>query len=117
MPSDDHNAFDVGSVTWLMPWCPLDKKSSQFFEAELSRELCVGHSLYGEKVKALARRDDCDDVLFEIVATTGCLAVVHLTYQQEADPRWPGTRMFASAEEFVRQRMLPDAAGWAEETG
>jgi hypothetical protein len=63
-------------------------------EDELRREMPVGHALYGREVRAVARRDDCDDVAFEVAAAGLC--VVHLTWQRETDPRWPHA-MFVDA--------------------
>ena len=55
----------------------------------------------------MAARIDRDDVLFEIEGADMVLAVVHLTWRKESDPRRPTTRFFASWEEWVRDEMLP----------
>ena len=47
---------------------------------ELLREVGVGHPLHGLPVRTLARRQDCDDVLFAIEDGTERVAVVHLTW-------------------------------------
>jgi hypothetical protein len=47
----------------------------------------VGHTLHGREVRAVARCEDCDDVAFEVAGAGLC--IVHLTWQREADPRWP----------------------------
>ena len=52
-----------------------------------SREVAPGHALRGRTWRALARRDDRDDVAYDV--TPGGLCVAHLTYAAETDPRWP----------------------------
>jgi hypothetical protein len=74
---------------------------------ELRRELSKGHVLFGASLAARARRQDRNDVLFEVLDGSGRLAQVHLTYQREADPRWPSTTVFAS-EAAWEQSMLAD---------
>ena len=68
-------------------WRPVEGSVAARLEGELRREIPVGHALHGREVRAVARRDDRDDVAFE-VADLG-LCVVHLTWQRETDPRWP----------------------------
>lgn len=87
------------------PWHCIDAEH-QAFEAELHRELPGKHQLYGKPSRAIARRDDCDDVLFLF---DDFLAVVHLTYAgRERDPAWPATEIFEDWEHFLRHRMEPD---------
>ena len=76
-------------------------------EAELQREVGAGYTLFGRPLRAVARRADCDDVLF---VSTELVCVVHLTWRraQEPDPRWPSTEVFASVADFVARRMRPD---------
>ena len=72
--------------------------------------MCEGHSLFGESHVALARRIDCDDVLFEVDGGPA-VAVVHLSYAVESDPQWPATEMFTSLAEFEEQpceQILPN---------
>jgi hypothetical protein len=51
-------------------------------EQGLYRELAEGHPLYGLQVRALGRRQDCDDVLLAVEngktapSTAGCLPSV-----------------------------------------
>jgi hypothetical protein len=65
-------------------------------ERELVAEIPSGHVLAGKKARAIARRVDQDDVLFEVEGG-GC-AVVHLTWAGRQDqPRdWPRTTVFES---------------------
>jgi hypothetical protein len=80
--------------------------------AELYRELCQRHELYGIKVRPIARRQDCDDYLFELLDGSGRFAVVHLTFGQhpEPDPLWPSTEIYQNWTQFERERMQRDAA-------
>jgi len=68
---------------------------------ELRRELPLGHILAGLAVASRARRQDRDDVLFEIPDGSGRLALVHLTHQAESDPRWPLTTLFTAETEWA----------------
>ena len=98
------------SLEILIPWRIItntSEKKAELFTAELSSELSPKHVLYGLRARAVAARIDRDDVLFEIEGADMVLAVVHLTWRKESDPRWPTTRFFASWEEWVRDEMLP----------
>ncbi|MBS0632330.1 MAG: hypothetical protein JSS11_10475 [Verrucomicrobia bacterium] len=77
--------------------------------AELERELGPGHPLKNKKVRAVARRFDCDDVLFVLTEEMPSCAVVHLAYAgREKSPKWPDTRIFASLDDWKREGMMPD---------
>jgi hypothetical protein len=52
-------------------------------EAEVHREICPGHVLFGRSVTAFGYRQDCDDVLFYLGKSAPGFAVAHLTYQRE----------------------------------
>ncbi len=60
-----------------MPWHSVADDAAQVagMELELARELSAEHELYGLPVRTLARRQDCDDVLFAIEDGTGRVAV------------------------------------------
>lgn len=77
------------------PWHPCDDTR---LEAELRRELCAKHVLFGIEAKIIARRQDCDDFLFALPG--GRFADVHLTWSKESDPTWPGTFIYDSAEQM-----------------
>ena len=95
----------------LPPWRIIsDLSDAQRLSAELSSEMCAKHVLSGLKASAVAYRIDRDDVLFEIGDDSPTLAVVHLTWRRESDPRWPTTTLFASWDEWVQAEMLP--ANW-----
>lgn len=99
-------------MEWLEPWYSIadipDHSSATVWE--LQRELTVGHQLYGLPVRAIARRQDCDDVLFQIDDGTGRVAVVHLTWKQggREQPPWPATAIYPSMQVWVTEGMKPD---------
>ena len=96
----------------------IDRSRATGLAAELQTEVSLGHSLYGTSATAVARRKDCDDVLFEIDLRDKPLAVVHLTWNggKELDTRL--LKLFTDWEEWVREAMLPDHEdyGWADGT-
>jgi hypothetical protein len=101
----------IEDVALLEPWSAVT--NARGLEAELARELVPGHRLHGRPgLRAVARRSDCDDVLFlsETIA-----AVVHLTWAKEPDPHHPTTEIFSSVEDFVGRRMNPDHDAFAGE--
>jgi hypothetical protein len=61
-------------------------------------------------MRAVARRQDCDDVLFVSADEPKVVAVVHLTYAKrpESDPRWPTTTFFDSMEDWLERGMKQD---------
>ena len=94
----------------LTPWRILSdssEKRAELLSAELSSEVFPKRALYGLRARAVAARIDRDDVLFEIEGGEMPLAVVHLSWRKEPDPRWPATRFFASWELWARDEMLP----------
>ena len=102
--------FDAFSIQWQVPWMPLSLESAHHAEAKFQREACTDHVLFGRRVVAVGCRQDCDDFLFYLGDTAPCFAVIHLTYQRESRPEWPGTRLFDSLQAWIEQCMVPDAA-------
>lgn len=72
---------------------------------EITRELPSGHVLEGEQLVPVARREDCDDVLF-VIPRDMRLAVVHLTWSRgrETDPRWLHTMIVDGWSEWGSYR-------------
>lgn len=101
-------------MQWLAPWHSVADDSAQVsgMEQELQRELSLGHPLFGIPVRTVARRQDCDDVLFALEDGTGRVAVVHLTWTKTSPERlpWPVTRLFASLSDWKTECMQVDAA-------
>ena len=103
------------TAAWLIPWHPLpDGTPEDGTSRELYSELCSQHVLFGIRACPVGGRQDCDDVLFELLDGSGRFAVVHLTYAQhpEPDPRWPDTEIFRDWDDFVQKRMQPDHDDW-----
>jgi hypothetical protein len=92
------------------PWVPIDPADSERFEDEYAVEIGKVHPLYGVPVRAVARRVDCDDVLFELLRHLCEYAVVHLTWsgREESDPRWPSCQIYTDADDLMEQRIKPD---------
>ena len=86
-------------MQWPESWEEIMPNEQKALEAELKREVTLGHLLYNVSVTAVARRRDCDDVLFATVGSSS-VAVVHLSYGEEANPLWPHTRFFGSLGEW-----------------
>jgi hypothetical protein len=100
---------------WLIPWRPFaDCSESDPLSHELRSELCPQHILFGVPARPIGRRQDCDDVLFELLDGSCRLAVVHLTYAQrpEPDPRWPEAEVFENWTDFETRRMRAEADNW-----
>ncbi len=98
MPLKPPSNFD-----WPESWQPItDEVVASSFLAELLKEVGPGHRLFQRIVKAVARRLDCDDVLFQTLDSAWPLAAVHLTWSgsTEPDPAWPATTFFAGWEDW-----------------
>lgn len=104
-------------MEWLVPWHSVADDPSQVdgMARELERELSAGHPLFGLPVRTLARRQDCDDVLFAVDDGTGRVAVVHLTWTHSPPerPPWPDTAVFPSLAAWAAEGMRADAEGFA----
>jgi hypothetical protein len=96
-------------IEWLPPWQRLDGTGDEFV-TELWRELPSQHVLHGLLAVAVARRSDCDDVLFVTNDPMSPLAVVHLTWagRKESDPRRPSTSLYKDWRDWVERCLLPD---------
>jgi hypothetical protein len=94
-------------VKWLDPWFSIDCRHG--FERELYKELSKGHPLFGVKVKAVAQKIDCDDVLFMIENHTSLYALVHLTWsgKPEKNTQCPTTHFFKTWDDW-KKRMEDD---------
>jgi hypothetical protein len=78
---------------WPSYWSPdLSDERRRSLEAELRRELPVGHVLHGQPAVAMAMGEHPDDVVFQL--RDGRLAAVHLTWHVESIPESPFTLIF-----------------------
>jgi hypothetical protein len=92
------------------PWAAV-AASDQSLETELHKEVGSKHQLYGKRVRAVARRLDRDDVLFQVTGSPAPYAVVHLTWssKMEQAPEWPATTTYATLDDWLAQAMPPDS--------
>lgn len=105
--------FDTSQIQWREPWHAIAPDYAAIAEAEIHREMCAGHILFGRSVTAIGYRQDCDDVLFYLGEVVPRFAVVHLSYQRETRPEWPSTKLFDTLIEWVEQCLIPDADDFA----
>ncbi len=84
----------------VAPWEPIEPAMATKFEDDYATEIGKGHPLYGAPVRAIGRRIDRDDVLFQLLRHLSDYAVVHLTWseREEPDPRWPSFELFLDDE-------------------
>jgi|SRR3954468_9776453 hypothetical protein len=96
-------------MDFLIPWHDVGTSASQL-ELELQSEVGLGHPLKNKPMRAIATREDCDDVLFVGSDDPTLVAVVHLTYanRPEPDPRWPNTTFFTSLQDWFEREMRAD---------
>ena len=73
------------SDAWTVVW---QTSEASEYDDELGREVTKGHILHGVGVQAVAVRRHGKEVIYW-VAEKQSWAVVHLTWSEERDPRWP----------------------------
>lgn len=106
------------NVDWLTPWHLIASADERFgLLSELRRELPQDHPLFASDVLPIARRQDCDDVLFGL--NDGRVAVVHLTWSGKTEPtaEFPWTTIFESMDSFVEHCMKPEHEEWGITNG
>jgi hypothetical protein len=100
------------NIEYIVPWHALPDNAShrEGLLSELRRELVAPHPLFGLPAVPIARRQDCDDVLFRFGHSPERYAVVHLTWigKPERAPQFPWTEIFDSLDAFST-RMREDA--------
>jgi hypothetical protein len=99
-------------VNYLEPWYALPSAEAASLESELKREVGPMHRLRGVSARAIARRQDRDDVLYSLSAGAGEVAEVHLTWNEERDAEWPRTTIYPSLTEWSRTKMAEDNAAF-----
>jgi hypothetical protein len=94
----------------IEPWDDIDETTARTLEQELRRDLAPAHPLAGINAIAIARRQDRDDVLFEL--DDNGFAVVHLTWERasETEARWPLATIFRSRAALDAQLQQDSAA-------
>lgn len=101
------------TLHYLMPWHPDDVDLT----VQLRREINKKHILFGKTVKTIARRQDNDDVLFEVSNADYKYAMVHLTWAQKTldDPKYPTTKTYKDWQDVYENRIIIDHQGWENE--
>jgi hypothetical protein len=83
-------AVAVSDVDFREPWSRPDAEHGQTFESEAYAEVAPGHELQGLALRAVARCQGCDDVVFH--ASDDTFAIVHLTWARKPEaPPLPRT--------------------------
>jgi hypothetical protein len=83
------------------PWNVIEASEDRsLMEAQAHREIGPGHVLERERLQAVGRRFDRDDVLFRM--DDDRWVIVHLVWTPgpSADARWPTARIFATATDL-----------------
>jgi hypothetical protein len=89
-------------MNWPAHFAPIDNPEHQpDLAAELVREMSPAHQLFGVPLRAIGRRLDTDDVLYELTDGSGRVAEVHLTWRPNDQPPWPHALVFASLEQWI----------------
>ena len=99
-------------IEFLLPWQE-SVSGPDAFPQELHRELAASHPLFGLAAESVARRIDCDDVLFKLA--DGKYAVVHLTWsgKKENNSDYPATRIFDQWKDVYEKVILEDCQDYS----
>jgi hypothetical protein len=83
---------------------------------QLAGEIPIGHVLTGKKLTSIARRQDNDDVLFEIENDEFKYAIVHLTWasKRSTDENFPATKLYKDWNDLYTHRILVDSGEWED---
>jgi hypothetical protein len=93
-------------IQFLKPWYEFLPGQGEAFLEELKHELSPGHLLESLELVPLGHSGAADDAIFE--AEDGRVFRVHLTLSHRAEqPPLPRTRVYANANDWARQVMLP----------
>ncbi|MFT3705236.1 MAG: hypothetical protein QM802_22910 [Agriterribacter sp.] len=97
-----------------LPWQVID--DSALYEKELKKEVRFFHPLKWKKVRAVAKRMDRDDIIFEVQSGLYQYAVVHLTWKKEYSRTFPITQLYIDWKEIYKKRIISDAEQWKEDS-
>lgn len=100
------NKFPDKTIELPEPWYWTDSDMVN----QLNFEINDDHLLATKSVKTIARRQDNDDVLFEILNDEYKYAVVHLTWAQhkEISREYPRTKLYKTWNEVFDNRIMID---------
>ncbi|HQR09153.1 MAG TPA: hypothetical protein PLN21_20195 [Gemmatales bacterium] len=98
---------------YLAPWEAVESYAQNLVK-ELACEIHPEHTLWGCRFKAVARRRDCDDILFEVIKDGGSkFAVVHLPWSSGQEcGEFPSTEMYSTIESWIADGMSRDHKEW-----
>lgn len=85
--------------------------SNEDLTIQLKKELTINHALFDVNLKSIARRQDNDDVLFEL--SDGRFVIVHLTWNAPIDSTWPRFKLYDNWQN-VYIKILKDAEEFDE---
>ena len=87
-------------------WYEIMKTDTHFLD-ELNSELNEKHPLYKKAIKAVAKCDSNDDVLFLLNNNT--YAIIHLTYSKDSTGKFPlyiNLANFSSAIKYIEEQLI-----------
>jgi hypothetical protein len=96
--------------TLLVPWEKVE--GGNHFDKELKRELSFFHPLRWRQFKAVGKRQDRDDILYEIRGGRNKYFVVHLTYRIEKSRDFPRAHFYKDWNEVYTNLILVDHKEW-----
>jgi hypothetical protein len=90
-------------ASWPPEWQQVvDRAEQAELAAELGRETSLGHDLHGLTVRAIARNQGSDDVLFFLPDDR--VADVHLTWSHETGTFLPATKIYDDLDSWSRDK-------------
>lgn len=96
------------TIAFPRSWIEPSAAEAEELETELRRELAPAHRLHGRDVRAIARREGRDDVLFASPTSDGPVFWVHLTWSVEKAPEWPWTVEHRNLADFLDRWLRED---------
>lgn len=82
---------------------------------QLTIELSPTHILKNVSGKSIARRQDMDDVLFELKDVENRYAVVHLTWSRHPqEAPFPMTQLYKDWNDLYKNKLLVDAQAYLQ---
>jgi hypothetical protein len=101
-------------IEFRRPWVRVSGEEKERLERELVEERSLLHNFAVTDCEAVARRVDTSDVLFELDPNLCECAVVHLTMSGhvEMQPGVPSFELFATFDDWVQERMIPDVESY-----
>lgn len=109
------HASHVGLQDLPEPWFWTDVD----FTDQLNIEVNNNHVLFNQQLRSIAKREDNDDVLFEMLNHEHYkYTIVHLTWSSmKQDEVFPRTKLYTNWEELYSNGILIDAKLWRETSG